>query len=123
MTMRCTVKRLMEYLKMDGTPFVEVDEARRALFAGVRFRSFDVVAYSETGPNLLVTCRGFGEDGGHWGETMKRWQEIFGEGFVAVRAVLDKGGQVRFFDSSGGERFLVKVASGNEGIAVDAEEA
>ncbi|HUX03270.1 MAG TPA: hypothetical protein VMY35_20090 [Phycisphaerae bacterium] len=97
---------LMEYLKARGTPYVEVDEARRALFAG-RLQPFDAVTYSETGDNFLVTCRGFGEEDGAWGRTMKAWEETFGAGFVAVRAVCDKDGQVRFFDLSGGEREIV----------------
>jgi len=103
--MRCTYKALLDYLKERGTPFVEVDEAKKALFAGVRLPSFVVVAYSTGGPNLLVTVRGFGEDGGRWGESMRRWQEIFGEGFLAARAVV-RGGEVRFLDLDGGERFL-----------------
>ena len=119
--MRCTYKALVAYLKSRGTPFVEVSEAKRALFAGVRLRSFDVVAYSETGDNLLVTCRGFGEEGGAWGVLMARWQEVFGAGFVAVRAVLGRrsdsppagllfsdadDGAVRFLDMDGKERSL-----------------
>ena len=103
--MRCTVKRLLAYLKERGTPFVEVEEAKRALFAGVRLPAFNVVAYAEPGPNLLVTCRGFGEDGGRWRENMRHWQEIFGEGFAAARAVV-RGGEIRFLDLDGGECML-----------------
>ena len=103
--MRCTVKRLLDYLKGRGTPYVELSEAKRALFAGVRLPSFVVVAYSTGGPNLLVTCRGFGEDGGRVRENMRRWQEIFGEGFAAARAVVRRG-EIRFLDLDGKECML-----------------
>lgn len=35
-------------------PFVDVDEAKRALFQSVKLRSFHLVAYRKEGPNWLI---------------------------------------------------------------------
>ena len=47
-----------DYLRTAGVPYVAVDEAKKALFAGVRLKSFDFVVYSATGTNLLVDVKG-----------------------------------------------------------------
>ena len=46
------------YLRHRGMPYVAVDEAKRALFATAKLKSFDFVVYSKTGPNLLVDVKG-----------------------------------------------------------------
>ena len=38
-------------------PFVDVDEAERALFQSAKLRSFHIVAYSKEGPNWLIFRR------------------------------------------------------------------
>jgi hypothetical protein len=40
------------YLRDKGIPCVVVDEAKRALFANAKLKSFDFVVYSKSGPNL-----------------------------------------------------------------------
>jgi hypothetical protein len=70
------------WLKESGTPYVEVDEAKRALFASAKIESFDFVVYSAEGPNLLVTCEPLVDPGIR--ARMTRWQDCFGAGFVAV---------------------------------------
>jgi len=42
------------FLRDRGIPCVAVDEAKKALFANARLKSFDFVVYSKNGPNLLV---------------------------------------------------------------------
>jgi hypothetical protein len=87
-----------DYLRAAGVPYVAVDEAKKALFAGVRLKSFDFVVYSAAGPNLLADVKGRkfparGAKGGrrweNWTEredleSLARWEEVFGSGFAAV---------------------------------------
>ncbi len=46
------------FLRERGIPCVAVDEAKKALFATAKLKSFDFVVYSKTGPNLLVDVKG-----------------------------------------------------------------
>ncbi|MBE3069844.1 MAG: HYExAFE family protein [Acidobacteria bacterium] len=87
-----------DYLRTAGVPYVAVDEAKKALFAGVRLKSFDFVVYSRCGPNLLVDVKGrrfpSGGPGGsrrweNWAtredlDSLARWEEVFGSGFAAL---------------------------------------
>jgi hypothetical protein len=84
------------YLRNRGIPYVAVDEARKALFADARLKSFDFVVYNQSGANLLVDIKGRqlrSKSGGRSLQTwvteqdvadMLQWQEVFGDGFVAV---------------------------------------
>lgn len=88
------------YLRGMGVPCVVVDEARKAVFANARLKSFDFVVYSRKGPNLLVDVKGrqlrSRRQGGHatfqtWAtqqdvEDLMQWQQVFGDGFAAVLA-------------------------------------
>ncbi len=87
--MRVTIRVMEAYLRESGTPYVAVDEAKKALFAGVQLRSFDFVAYSESGPNWLITCKPFSHR--DMREVMRKWEDIFGKGFAAAEARLRKG--------------------------------
>jgi len=82
--MRVTKRTMEAYLRESGTPYVAVDEARKALFAGVELKSFDFVAYSESGPNWLITCKPFSAPGMR--DTMRAWEDVFGKGFAAAEA-------------------------------------
>ncbi len=84
-----------DYLRSAGTPYVAVDEAKKAIFAGVRLKSFDFVVYSAAGPNLLVDVKGrkFPYRGGRRWENwtsrddldcLARWEEVFGSGFAGL---------------------------------------
>lgn len=87
-----------DYLRASGVPYVAVDEAKKALFAGVRLKSFDFVVYSRTGPNLLVDVKGrrfpyHGSGGRRYWENwtteddlgcLRRWEEVFGTGFTGL---------------------------------------
>src|ERR1700682_1127014 len=46
------------FLRDRAIPYVAVDEAKKALFANARLKSFDFVVYSKNGPNLLVDVKG-----------------------------------------------------------------
>jgi hypothetical protein len=86
------------YLRARGIPYVAVDEARRALFATAKLKSFDFVVYSPSSRNLLVdvkgrSCRDREKVRGFetWAtqqdvEDLAQWEQVFGEGFQAVFA-------------------------------------
>jgi len=46
------------FLRDKGIPYVAVDEAKKALFANAKLKSFDFVVYSRNGPNLLIDVKG-----------------------------------------------------------------
>ena len=84
-----------DYLRSAGLPYVAVDEAKKAIFAGVRLKSFDFVVYSGTGPNLLVEVKGrrfpyrSGRRWENWAtrddlDSLARWEEVFGSGFAGL---------------------------------------
>jgi hypothetical protein len=83
-----------DYLRKKGLPYIAVDEAKRALFAGAKLKSFDFVVYRPEGRNLLVDMKGrklSGRSGSlqNWVtrediDDLRQWQEIFGEGFCAM---------------------------------------
>jgi hypothetical protein len=72
------------YLRESGTPYVAVDEARKALFSGVTLKPFDFVVYNDRGPNWLITCKPFSAPGMR--DTMRAWEDVFGKGFAAAEA-------------------------------------
>lgn len=86
------------FLREKGIPCVAVDEAKRALFANAKLKSFDFVVYSKTGPNLLVDIKGRqarSKSGRGSFETwateqdvadLMQWEQVFGEGYKAVLA-------------------------------------
>ncbi len=83
-------------LRHRGVPYVPVDEAKRALFANAKLKSFDFVVYSKTGPNLLVDVKGrqLRDRTGRKGfetwtperdvEDLMQWEQVFGDGFKAI---------------------------------------
>jgi hypothetical protein len=87
---------LEAYLREKGIPCVVVDEARRAVFAQARLKSFDFVVYSRRGVNLLVDVKGRQLRGAGTGgafqtwttqrdvEDLMQWQQVFGDGFKAL---------------------------------------
>ena len=91
-----------DYLRSKGLPYVAVDEAKRAIFAGAAIKSFDFLVYSDSGPNLLVDVKGrkfpdsaAGRRRGpsraweNWVtrqdiEGLVEWEKVFGPDFRAV---------------------------------------
>src|SRR5262245_13091362 len=83
-----------DYLRQKGLPYIAVDEAKKALFAGAKLKSFDFVVYRPQGENLLVDVKGrklSPKNGSlqNWAtrediDDLRQWQEIFGDGFSAM---------------------------------------
>ena len=46
------------FLRERGVPYVAVDEAKKALFASAKLKSFDFVVYSKSGPQPSPGCQG-----------------------------------------------------------------
>jgi hypothetical protein len=90
------------YLRAKGWPYVAVDEAKRAIFAGAAVKSFDFLVYSASGPNLLVDVKGRkfpdGVRGARRGadkayenwitqqdaDGLHEWEKVFGSDFMAL---------------------------------------
>jgi len=84
------------FLRERGIPCVVVDEAKRALFASARLKSFDFVVYSKSGPNLLVDVKGrqlrnrSRRSGFETWATeqdvndLAQWEQVFGDGYKAL---------------------------------------
>lgn len=84
------------YLRHRGIPYVAVDEAKKALFANAKLKSFDFVVYNKSGNNLLVDVKGRSCRNGAskrsfetWTpqrdvEDLMQWEQVFGDGFKAV---------------------------------------
>ena len=85
-----------DYLRRKGLPYIAVDEAKKALFAGAKLKSFDFVVYHPRGNNLLVDVKGRAcrpvkskTSLPNWTtrldiDDLRQWQEIFGSGFTAM---------------------------------------
>jgi hypothetical protein len=72
------------YLRGLGVPYIVVNEAKRALFAGAKLKSFHFVIYRPSECNLLVwAAKSFTKADR---EDCLQWQSIFGAGFKLVRA-------------------------------------
>ena len=81
------------FLRDKGIPCVVVDEAKRALFADAKLKSFDFVVYSKNGPNLLVDVKGrqlrnrSSRTGFETWATeqdvvdLGQWEQVFGDGY------------------------------------------
>jgi hypothetical protein len=86
------------FLREKKIPYVAVDEAKKALFANAKLKSFDFVVYSQNGPNLLVDVKGRSAKAGSgrrsyesWTterdvEDLMQWEQVFGDGFKGVLA-------------------------------------
>jgi len=86
------------YLRARRTPYVSVDEQRRALLEQASLKSMDFIVYSSRHHNLLVDVKGrrfpSGDpDVGHRWEnwataddipSLLQWQEVFGQDFRAL---------------------------------------
>lgn len=84
------------FLRDRAIPYVAVDEAKKALFANAKLKSFDFVVYSKNGPNLLVDVKGrscrnrTGRSGFETWATeqdvadLMQWEQVFGDGFTAI---------------------------------------
>ena len=77
-------QQVEDFLKLEKLPYIKVDEAKRALFAGARLRSFHLVVYmAKTGPDWLLWAGPLSRE---CRKDMQQWESIFGDGFMAVIA-------------------------------------
>lgn len=79
-------------------PYVAVDEAKKAIFANARLKSFDFVVYPPDKPRLLLDIKGrqlrnrARRSGFETWTTeadvndLLQWEQVFGDGFVALLA-------------------------------------
>ena len=86
------------FLRARRTPYVAVDEQRRALLEQNSLKSMDFIVYSQRSPNLLVDVKGRrfpsgGPEAGHKWENwataedipaLLQWQSVFGGDFRAL---------------------------------------
>jgi len=100
---RSKVKRSLReiverYLRDKGVPYINVDEAKKALFAGAKLRSFHFVVYFSDRRNWLLYTSQLRKESR---EDLLQWEQIFGDGFVAVVAKQMKEGAFTFKTLSG----------------------
>lgn len=81
------------YLESNNIMHVDVATAKRAMFASARLGIFHFVSYNKTGPNWLIWAAAMREG---VKEDLRQWQEVFGEGFLAVIASEHADHQLHF---------------------------
>ena len=77
------VRKVENLLKEIGTPFVAVDDAKKAVFAGAKIDSFDLLIYVPEGEHLLATVLPPSRrvPTHRQRDTLLQWQKVFGTGF------------------------------------------
>jgi len=87
-----------DYLRSRGLPYIAVDEAKRAVFAGSPVKSFDFLVYRPNGPIGIVDIKGrkfpYDTVGNHryWEnwvteedlQGLSEWGLVFGKGFQPI---------------------------------------
>jgi hypothetical protein len=88
------------FLRDRGIPYVAVDEAKRALFADAKLKSFDFVAYSRNGTNRLIDVKGRkchtnsrNRSLQNWAtmedvDDLIQWEQVFGKEFKGLLVFL-----------------------------------
>jgi hypothetical protein len=91
-SLSCEVEQM---IRTHNIPYVSVDEAKKALFNKQKLRAFHFVVYGTDSKWLLLCAEATKENR----EQMTNWQQVFGDGFMAVFAVIRaKGISFRDFD-------------------------
>lgn len=97
--------RFERELRQSGIAYVNIDDAKRALFSNAKLRSFHFVVYSKSaGPNWLVMARQGAQNDQACIDDMRGWEGIFGDGFRAMFVWIGKDDQFRFAALSGSDR-------------------
>jgi hypothetical protein len=74
-----------QVLYLANIPFVDVDDAKRAIFAGADIGTFDYLVYRQDGPNLLVMLKDRQAAVTNQNVAdLAEWEKVFGAGFAAV---------------------------------------
>jgi len=90
---RCLREIVERHLRDKGIPYINVDEAKKALFAGAKLRSFHFVVYFKDGKNWLLYTSQLRKESR---DDLRQWEQIFGDGFVAVVGKQTAKGELRF---------------------------
>lgn len=77
---------LEHFLHHRGVPYVCVDEAKKAIFAGSSLEAFDFLVYCDDGPNHLVLVIYQSNPTARQNELLAEWEKVFGPAFVGVFA-------------------------------------
>ena len=86
------------YLQERQIPYVAVDQAKKAVFAGAKIKSFDFILYPRRGPNILADVKGRklayrsflrGRGAESWTTRkdvsgLQAWEEVFGSEYLAA---------------------------------------
>jgi len=92
--LRRSLREVVErYLRENSLPYINVDEAKKALFAGAKLRSFHFVVYFKDRSNWLLYAAQLRKEGR---EDLKQWEAILGDGFMAVVAKQETAGALKF---------------------------
>jgi hypothetical protein len=77
------VRRIEALLKDIGTPYVAVDDAKKAVFTGAKIDSFDLLIYVPQGDHLLATVLPPSRrvPTKRQRDTLLQWRKVFGSGF------------------------------------------
>ena len=80
------VLKIEAVLKEIGTPYVAVDDARKAVFSGAKIDSFDLLIYVPQGDHLLATVLPPSRPAPtqRQRDTLVQWQRVFGSGFAGA---------------------------------------
>jgi len=86
------------YLQERQIPYVAVDQAKKAVFAGAKIKSFDFILYPRRGPKILADVKGRklayrsflrGRGAESWTTRkdvsgLQAWEEVFGSEYLAA---------------------------------------
>jgi len=83
------------YLRARGTPYLAIDETHKALFGGVKVKSFDFLLYAPDGRILLADVKGRlvrgnrGSSLQNWVtqddvDSLQKWEGVFGPGYAGL---------------------------------------
>ena len=80
------VARVEAILRDAGRPFVVVDDAKKAIFAGCQTGNFDLLIYMAEGDHLLATVLPKSRPDPTVGQQaeLRQWARVFGSGFVGA---------------------------------------
>lgn len=72
---------------------MDVDQAKKALFSTAKLRAFHFVVYRKDSANWLLYCSQLRNK---MREDLIQWEQVFGQGFMAVVAKRSSKGVFRF---------------------------
>lgn len=94
-TLRLVVEGM---LRSRHIPYVDVDQAKKALFSSAKLRAFHFVVYRKDSRNWLLYCSQLKRQ---VRDDLIQWEQVFGEGFVAVVAKRRNDGDIVFAQLNG----------------------